>query len=80
MVAGRYLASAVSKHTLKQQVSPNRTAEQIHSSHALEAFMSSVMDTYYAQWASDLGHVPLSSVFLGEGIRSVPVQDGAASV
>ena len=58
MVAGRYLAGAVDKSTLKRLASPNRTAEQKASSHALEAFMSSVMDTYYVPWASDWGASP----------------------
>ena len=45
-----YLAGAVDSRTLKRLASPHRTPQQKALSHELEAFMSSVMDTYYIPW------------------------------
>ena len=70
LVAGRYLAGAVDKSALKRLASANRTAEQKASSHALEAFMSSVMDTYYVPWASDWGTPPFSRSSWAKGFAA----------
>ena len=58
MVAGHYLAGAVEKSALKRLASPCRTEEQKATSHELEAFMSSVMNTYYLPWADDWSKSP----------------------
>ena len=70
MVAGRYLASAVDKNTLKRLASPTRTAEQKALSHALEAFIGSVMDTYYVPWAGDWGKSPFQRSSWAKGFAA----------